>query len=94
MYNRVYSYLEKFTLFHPKQYGFRSEHSTIDALAELTENMRLQLSDENYCFFLDLKKKAFDTIDHDIPIRKTWPGKQLPKLVQMLSLQPNTACRS
>ena len=41
MYNRVYSYFENFSLLFSKQFGFRNKHSTIDALADLTEKMRL-----------------------------------------------------
>ena len=67
MYNRIYRYVEHFQLLNSKQFGFRKKHSTIDAIAELTERLR-----ENYksrtvtsTVFLDLKK-AFDTIDHGI----------------------------
>ena len=42
MYNRVYQYFEKFSLFYKKQFGFRSKHSTIDALVELTETVRMR----------------------------------------------------
>ena len=33
MYNRIYTYFETFSLFHPNQFGFRKKHSTIDAIA-------------------------------------------------------------
>ena len=40
MYNRIYTYFETFGLFHPNQFGFRKKHSTIDAIAKLTEAVR------------------------------------------------------
>ena len=46
------------------QSGFRSMHSTTSALLETTNNCLL-----NGVLFIDLKK-AFDTIDHEIILRK------------------------
>ena len=40
MYRRVYNYFEKFGLFYCKQYGFRAKHSTINAVACITEKFR------------------------------------------------------
>ena len=48
--------------------GFRKTHSTIDALAELTEKIR-RIKVETVNFLLELKK-AFDTFDHQILLYK------------------------
>ena len=70
MYNCVYQYFEKFSLFYNKQFGFRSKHSTIDALVERTESFRIK---QHYStivsFFLDLRKD-FDTINHTFLLEK------------------------
>ena len=70
MYNRVYNYLETNSLIYIKQFGFRKNHSTVDAIAEVTEKLRLDMSSsQKYTAFLDLKK-AFDTLDHQILFQK------------------------
>ena len=57
MYNRVYSYLEANSLIYIKQFGFRKKHSTIDAIAEVTEKCRLdKTKSPKRTVFLDLKK--------------------------------------
>ena len=67
MYNRIYQKLEHFELLYSKKFGFRKEHSTIDAIAELTERLREKYKSRTVTstIFLELKK-AFDTIDHGI----------------------------
>ena len=70
MHSRIYIYLEKFDLLYDRQFGFREKYATIDALAELTERIRLG-NDKiiNCSLFIDLKK-PFDTLDHKILLSK------------------------
>ena len=70
MSKRVYNFFESCNLLSNCQVGFRSKHCTIDALVELTENVRQKCNVKSiHCFFLDLRK-AFDTIDHIILLQK------------------------
>ena len=70
MYSRVVSFLESFGLLFRNQYGFRSRRCTIDAIAKISEKIRFAESNASCCaIFIDLKK-AFDTIDHEILLRK------------------------
>ena len=69
MYTRIYNYLEKFSLIYCRQFGFRSKHSTVDALVDFTEKMRSHGNKSIISFFFDLKK-AFDTIEHNILLQK------------------------
>ena len=39
LFNRVYAYLEKFTLFYNRGFGFGNEHSTFDVLVEFTKKI-------------------------------------------------------
>ena len=67
---RIYAYMEYHNLFFNRQFGFRTKHSTIDALVELVEKIRLNCRNvKAISFYLDLKK-AFDTIEHDILLKK------------------------
>ena len=67
---RIYAYMDYHNLLFNRQFGFRAKHSTIDALVELVEKIRLNCQNvEAISFFLDLNK-AFDTIEHDILFKK------------------------
>ena len=71
MYSRVIKFLDNCNSIYPLQFGFRKNHSTNDALINITENIRSSL-DKGYfaCgIFVDLQK-AFDTVDHNILLRK------------------------
>ena len=63
MYNRLIRFLDKNDILFEKQFGFRSKHSTVDALTEITENIRSGTDEEFTSIMLDLSK-AFDTINH------------------------------
>ena len=57
-------------MFYHRHSGFRNKHSSIDALVEFTENLISVSKRGNvFSFFLDLRK-AFDTIDQKMMIRK------------------------
>ena len=66
IYNNLLEYLKEFDILTDRQFGFRPKHSTVDAIAELTERIRLMLDTKSsvpLTSYLDLKK-AFDTVNH------------------------------
>ena len=71
IYRQLYDYLQDNSLLNTYQSGFRSMHSTLTALLETTNNWSINIDNGllNGVLFIDLKK-AFDTIDHEIILRK------------------------
>ena len=69
---RLSRFLEKNLILNNSQYGFRCNRSTLTALVEMTEKILSSLDAEcsSIVIFID-QKKAFDSIDHDILIKKT-----------------------
>ena len=71
LHKRLYKYLTKFEILYEYQFGFRKGHSTTQALIEITDKIKRALDNkEQTCgIFIDLTK-AFDTVDHDILLKK------------------------
>ena len=71
IYNQLYEYLNVNDLLANCQSGFRSIHSTLTSLLEATNSWSVNIDNGfiNGVVFIDLKK-AFDTIDHKILLRK------------------------
>ena len=69
--DQLYQYLNENGLFNSGQSGFRSLHSTLTALLETNDNWCVNIDRGllNGVIFIDLKK-AFDTIDHEIFLKK------------------------
>jgi len=71
VHKRVFKFLEKYSVLYKMQFGFRKNHSTKHALIDVTEKLKnaLDSGDMSMGIYLDLKK-AFDTVDHSILLRK------------------------
>ena len=71
MSNYIIEFMEENKLFYKNQFGFRKQHSTSHAIITLIEKVSKALNSGKIVVrvFLDLKR-AFDTVDHTILLRK------------------------
>ena len=71
MYEQIYEYLNDNSILSEHQFGFRKSHSTASALLDCTNSWYVNMDRKmfNLVVLLDLKK-AFDTVNHDIMVRK------------------------
>ena len=68
---KILDYIEKFKILGENMFGFRNRRSTVDALVNVVESIRLEKEkgNDSTTVFLDLKK-AFDTLNHSLLLKK------------------------
>ena len=73
MYNRINEFIEENDMLYNLHFGFRKNHSTRIALTILNDEISKALYDGEYVLgeVLDFSK-AFDTVNHDILLRKPY----------------------
>ena len=102
MYDRLYSFLVKYSILYSFQFGFRKAHSTYMALTCMLDKLHNALKRGEYAIgiFIDFQK-AFDTVGHGILLYKLyqrssiclalWLFEKSNQLVSFHNIQSNYA---
>ena len=71
VYIQMMNFIDKHKVLFIYQYGFRRKHSTSLALIDLVDEIKFAIDNNEYALgiLLDITK-AFDSINHDIPLSK------------------------
>ena len=71
IHTRLMNFIDKHNIIILQQFGFLPKHSTIQALIEVVDNIRRNIDKGEYTLgiYLDLKE-AFDTVNHEILLKK------------------------
>ena len=72
MHNRLMEFLTEHKILFLKQFGFRKNITTAHAIINLIDNIKNAFDQNKFtCGVIDFKK-AFDTVDHEILLKKLW----------------------
>ena len=70
MHKRLDDFLQEHSILFQNQFGFCKNNSTTFALLEITEKIKETIDNKNGCEIFIVLRKAFDTVNHEILLRK------------------------